>query len=83
MKRWGAALLIVAVCAASACGRKKRTGESHGQESPAAAAVPTPDTTPIEALRTPAGLALKTGGTPVPVTPSPSVSPASQPKAGS
>ena len=34
------------------------------------AVVPTPDTTPVEALRTPAGLVLKTGpeptGTPVP-----------------
>jgi hypothetical protein len=34
---------------------------SHPAPTRAPASVPTPDTTPIEALRTPAGLILKTG----------------------
>jgi hypothetical protein len=42
-------------------------GGSHKQEHPSSVQVrtpeqiPTPDTTPVEALRTPAGLTLKTG----------------------
>lgn len=54
-----------------ACSRKTRT-KKHAQiegES-AASLVPTPDTTPIEALRTPAGLVLKAGPEPT-ATPSP------------
>ncbi len=50
----------VALVFASGCGSK-----SHGQDHPAekttpAPAAPTPDTTPIDALRTPAGMVLKT-----------------------
>jgi len=87
MRRAAAAFLIVALGAALGCGRKKSAVEGHGQAetSAAAAVVPTPDTTPIEALRTPAGLVLKTSGqTPVAVTPSPSAGATPAPgKAGS
>ena len=45
----------------SSCGRRARTSLSaHGETSPTAAPVPTPDNTPIDVLRTPAGLVLKT-----------------------
>jgi hypothetical protein len=65
-----AAVLLTAALLAGGCARKKRAA-AHGQGQEAtSAAVPTPDTTPVEALRTPAGLVLKTGpeptGTPVP-----------------
>ena len=64
------ALLLTAALLAGGCARKKRAA-AHGQGQEATSAVvPTPDTTPVEALRTPAGLVLKTGpepaGTPVP-----------------
>jgi len=73
MRRWAAAFLVLAACASGGCGGKKQAQDGHGQAEPAAvAAAPTPDTTPIEALRTPAGLVLKTTGqTPVPAAPSP------------
>jgi len=64
------AVLLTAALLAGGCARKKRAA-AHGEGRAAAAAVvPTPDTTPVEVLRTPAGLVLKTGpeptGTPVP-----------------
>jgi hypothetical protein len=64
------AVLLTAALLAGGCARKKRAaGHGEGQAA-AAAVVPTPDTTPVEVLRTPAGLVLKTGpeptGTPVP-----------------
>lgn len=79
MKRLAAALLVALVWAAG-CGGKGRSREPHGQNEPAAAVIPTPDTTPIEALRTPAGLVLKANETPAPVTPSPSPEPTPQAK---
>ena len=75
MRRLAGGFLILAVIAGSGCGGKKAAREGHGGTEPstAAAIVPTPDTTPIEALRTPAGLVLKTSGlTPAATTPSPS-----------
>ena len=65
------AVLLTAALLAGGCARKKHAATGHGEGQAAAAAiVPTPDTTPIEILRTPAGLVLKTGpeptGTPVP-----------------
>jgi len=64
------AVLLSAALLAGGCARKKRAaGHGEGQAA-AAAVVPTPDTTPVEVLRTPAGLVLKTGpeptGTPAP-----------------
>ena len=62
MKLVRTAGLFLAVTAAlvPGCGRKSRRPQ-HGARSATAApqAEPTPDTTPIEALRTPAGLVLK------------------------
>ena len=55
-------------------------GKPHGDDHHAAEATPapppTPDTTPIEALRTPAGLVLKIDGS---ATPSPTAPPAPTP----
>jgi hypothetical protein len=64
MKRRSLRMLACALVAAATV----RCGERHASrhEAPAAITVvePTPDTTPVESLRTPAGLALK----PEPVT---------------
>lgn len=74
-----AALLLAAACLVLiGCGSK---AAGHGRREQAAQAAgpapPTPDTTAIETLRTPAGLVLKLAETPAVVTPSPS--PAAQP----
>jgi hypothetical protein len=68
-----AAALVLAATTLAAVGCGKAAGkERHAQASPAPeAAPPTPDNTPIEALRTPAGLILKTGDAPSGVTPAP------------
>jgi hypothetical protein len=71
--RAGWILVFVLGCAlAPACSRRPHgeahAGESHAPETPP----PTPDTTPIPALRTPAGLALGVEGTPAPPVPTPS-----------
>ena len=70
----GLALILAAAAATGvACGERSRAG-GHGRASTTPEpAPPTPDTTPIEALRTPAGLVLKIDQpTPVPsVTPTP------------
>jgi hypothetical protein len=74
-----AAVLLVPL-ASAACGGKPHGAESHGSAETTAPPPPTPDTTPIEALRTPAGLVLKIdAATPTapPPTPSPSPSPSS------
>src|SRR5262249_1745125 len=42
-----------------ACGKKKAHAAAHGEARASAPAPPTPDTTPIAKLRTPAGLLLK------------------------
>jgi hypothetical protein len=65
-------------CGGSSHGKASHGKEAHGGEAAPALPPPTPDTTPIEALRTPAGLVLKiapaTTSTPVGATaPSPSV----------
>jgi hypothetical protein len=69
---WVGLVLVIPALAATGCG-----GKSHGSghDEPAAAPTvppPTPDTTPIEALRTPAGLVLKIEN---PTTPTPSPAP--------
>src|SRR5262249_10545346 len=59
-----------------ACGGKASRPAHEGAAATPAPAPPTPDTTPIEALRTPAGLVLKIDQpTPV-VTPAPATTPA-------
>ena len=68
-----AGLVLLLAAATSGCGEKAHRS-AHGAASTAPEpAPPTPDTTPIEALRTPAGLVLKVDApTPVPsVTPTP------------
>ena len=57
---------VSAGCGGSSHGEASHGAEGHGGESAPALPPPTPDTTPIEALRTPAGLVLKIGG---PTTP--------------
>ena len=68
-----ALLLAVTGFGAAGCGSKAEGDKRHAQAAQAPeAARPTPDTTPIEALRTPAGLILKPGEAPSAVTPAPS-----------
>jgi len=71
------ALLIPAALLASGCGRKAKAARHHAAE-PAAIAAPTPDNTPVPALRTPAGLVLKLEE-PGPATPTPPTTPAATP----
>lgn len=72
-------LLAFLVVATPACGRKK-AARAHGAEEAAAPAVPTPDNTPIDVLRTPAGLVLKTEELPArETTPAPAATPAASP----
>src|SRR5262249_6474355 len=67
-----AALGLAAAIGAAGCG--SGPGESHhaAEKSTPAPAPPTPDTTPIEALRTPAGMVLKLEAPTPAVTPTPS-----------
>jgi hypothetical protein len=68
--RLGAVLLTGAALSAG-CGGKHEA-PSHGTEAAATApAAPTPDTTPVAALRTPAGLVLKPGEAAARPTPAP------------
>ena len=74
-----AGALVVMAAGLPGCGRKPRARRHAEVETPPAA-VPTPDNTPIDVLRTPSGLVLKLDeATPLPgkdVTPAPSPSPA-------
>lgn len=64
------AVLLAAALLGGGCARKKRAAGHGDGQAGTVAVVPTPDTTPVEVLRTPAGLVLKTGpeptGTPAP-----------------
>jgi hypothetical protein len=65
--RWFGLSVAIVVLAAVACGKKPAHGSGHaGAPEATPLPPPTPDTTPIEALRTPAGLVLK-------ITPAPSM----------
>jgi len=68
------ALVMTLATATPACARKTRAAK-HGTEQTAAAAAPTPDNTPVPALRTPAGLVLKVEE-PAPATAAPATTPA-------
>jgi hypothetical protein len=72
----GLALILAAAAATGvACGERAHAGR-HGRASAAPEpAPPTPDTTPIDALRTPAGVALK-------INEAPTAAPALTPTAG-
>ena len=82
-RRTAAFVLAAAGLAAAGCGSKATGKERHAQGAPdPEAARPTPDTTPIEALRTPAGLILKPGEAPsavAPALPSPTPAPPAKP----
>ena len=67
--RFVAVLVLMMVLVAS-CARKKREPQHSESAGETASVIPTPDTTPVEALRTPAGLVLKSGPEPT-VTPAP------------
>jgi hypothetical protein len=54
----GVLALWILLAPLSGCGRKTRAA-NHGATEAAAAPAPTPDNTPVPALRTPAGLVLK------------------------
>lgn len=62
---------ILLLALAAGCGGSHEAAsheaKAAGQQQP----VPTPDTTPVKALRTPAGLVLKPGEAPPAVTPAP------------
>jgi hypothetical protein len=85
--RGAAALLLVVLCA-GACGCGSKKGE-HGHEAAKHVTEPpppTPDSTPITTLRTPAGLVLKTEAVvptatagAAPVTPVPASTPSVTP----
>ena len=57
-------VLVVLAMASGACGKRHPARHSGGKGEAAAAMAPTPDNTPVEALRTPAGLVLKGGPEP-------------------
>jgi hypothetical protein len=80
LHRTAALLLAATGFVAAGCGSKAGGQNRHAQatQTPEPAR-PTPDTTPIEVLRTPAGLVLKLGETPPAVTAAPSASPAELP----
>jgi hypothetical protein len=66
LRRLGVLLLGIALAAPlGGCGGKKRVAKHASAHSETSAAlVPTPDTTPVQPLRTPAGLVLKPGPEP-------------------
>jgi hypothetical protein len=72
MKRIGRALAVVAIgslCSISpGCSKGHRAAHPAERQTPEAPP-PTPDTTPVEVLRTPAGLVLGVEGTPAPAPP--------------
>ncbi len=61
LARWVGLSLSIVLLAATACGKSRKAAHDagHGEAEATPAPPPTPDTTPIEALRTPAGLVLK------------------------
>ena len=70
------ALVLLASLVLQACGGSDKREHSSSVQVRTPQQIPTPDTTPVEALRTPAGLTLKAG--PEPGT-TPSVPPAAKP----
>lgn len=71
MKLIGRALAVGVLCAAElSCSKKHRAAHPMERQT-AEPAPPTPDTTPVAVLRTPAGLVLGIEGTPAPVPPTP------------
>jgi hypothetical protein len=95
----GIAAALAACSLAVSCGGGGHSDRHAAEKATPAPPAPTPDTTPIEALRTPAGLVLKINepptptpagrlptpgsGAPIPPTPASPVSPAATPAPGS
>jgi hypothetical protein len=71
MKRIGRALAVVALCLVGLSCSTKHRADHPAERQTAEPAPPTPDTTPVPLLRTPAGLVLGIEGTPAPVPPTP------------
>jgi hypothetical protein len=71
----GLCVAIAGAALAASCGPKSHGNEHREGSATPAPAPPTPDTTPIAALRTPAGLVLKIDSP----TPSPAAAPARTP----
>ena len=67
--RLGAVFLAAALSAG--CGGKREAPPHEAEAALPAPPPPTPDTTPVAALRTPAGLVLKPGEAPAAPTPEP------------
>ncbi|HEY6064840.1 MAG TPA: hypothetical protein VIY96_01705 [Thermoanaerobaculia bacterium] len=63
-------LLLVAASIGAGCSRRHPAEHATEREAPEPPS-PTPDTTPIAALRTPAGRVLGVEGTPAPPSPTP------------
>jgi hypothetical protein len=63
-------LLVAATALGPGCSRRHRAEHATERQAPEPPP-PTPDTTPIPALRTPAGLVLGVEGTPLPAVSSP------------
>ena len=65
------AVLLTAVAFAAGYGGKSEAPYHETEAAAPVPAPPTPDTTPVTALRTPAGLVLKAGESPAAPTPTP------------
>jgi hypothetical protein len=69
MKSSGRILAVVAFCCLGlGCSKGRQAAHPAGRQT-AEPAPPTPDTTPVAILRTPAGLVLGIEGTPAPAAP--------------
>lgn len=71
MKRIGRVLAVVVLCAVGLSCSKKYRADHPAERRTVEPAPPTPDTTPVPVLRTPAGLVLGIEGTPATVPPTP------------
>ena len=71
MKRIGRALAVVLVCALGLACSNREHGAHAAEKKTAEPPPPTPDTTPVAVLRTPAGLVLGVEATPAPAPPTP------------
>jgi hypothetical protein len=72
------AALVAGSLAAAGCGGSH--GDEHPKAAEAAQPAPTPDTTPIRDLRTPAGIALAKTEPPAAPSPAPTATPAGAPQ---
>jgi len=64
-------VLLLASCLGVGCGGSHESASHEAKAAGPQQPVPTPDTTPVKALRTPAGMVLKPGEARAEVTPAP------------